>query len=232
MQPARTLALLLSSRFGKLIIAFIFFGSAYLFSFDFGGRTETPAIDGFTGTLHSKETLVKSELDTLIRIAAGKDYDDVFRYRPERYNDLFRQHGIVLFIYHGDSLKFWTDNSVAVENYMREVCLDDRIVNLKNGWFETVHKTDNYGRTFIGLILLKHKYSYQNQYLVNSFQQDFKLPPETQLEPNKPNSPYAIKDADGEYLFSLNFRSSGMAEAPLWQTSLNVILNKIGRAHV
>jgi signal transduction histidine kinase len=219
---------ILSGRFSLLIIALLAFTFAYLLTFSFAEKKSIPTIDGFETTLHQKEKEVQTEIDTLIRFAQGKDYETVFRLRPDRYNTLFKEQGLVLYIYQGDSLKFWSDNSVAVENYMKEVCLDDRIVELKNGWFETIHKTDNFGRTYIGLILLKNNYSYQNQYLVNSFQQDFQLPPETEIEINKPGSPNAIKASDGTYLFSLEFKSSGPPETPMWQTTLNLILNITG----
>lgn len=217
----------LSNRFSKLVLAVTAFAVAYLLTVALSDNTSTPGIAGFERTLYQHENDLKSELDTLVRNAKGKTYEEIFKTRPERYNSLFHDEGLVLLIYQGDTLKFWSDNSVSVENYMKEVCLDDRIAKLKNGWFEVIHKMDETGRTFIGLLLIKNNYSYQNQYLVNSFQKDFQLPPETDIA-IKPSSSNSVHATDGTYLFSLVFKSTGPPETPQWRTWLNILFNLIG----
>lgn len=216
------------SRFSKLVFAVCAFAAAYLLTISFGEEHSEKGIGHFEQTLHKKEGELSEELDSLIRFASGKSAEAIFRSKPERYNTLFGEKGIVLLVYDGDSLKFWSDNSVAVENYMKEVCLDDRMARLKNGWFEVMRKADPSGRTFIGLMLIRNEYSYQNQYLVNDFQQDFQLPAETQLETGKPFSSNNIKSSDGEYLFSLVFKSNGASEPPAWKRWLNILLNFTG----
>ncbi|HET6991950.1 MAG TPA: hypothetical protein VFJ43_11530, partial [Bacteroidia bacterium] len=219
---------LLANRFSKIVLALTAFAVAYLLTLSFSDTNTSSGVGEFEKTLHRKEQALNTELDTLIKNASGKSFADIFQNRPERYNSLFHDDGLVLLIYESDTLKFWSDNSVSVENYMEEVCLDDRMVKLKNGWFEVLRKTDASGRTYIGMLLIKNEYSYQNQYLVNTFEKEFQVPPETEIAIGKQNSANSVHASDGKYLFSLVFKSSGPVETPGWQTWLNLIFNLSG----
>ncbi|MFM7977977.1 MAG: hypothetical protein ACKPKO_01565, partial [Candidatus Fonsibacter sp.] len=103
---------------------------------------------------------------------------DLFELHDKNYINLFNDEGIVYLIYKNDSLIYWSDNSPAVEEYMKEVCLDNTTAKLKNGYYEILKEnsgeTQAYG--IYGLILLKHKFSYQNNFLKNTFFKDFNLP--------------------------------------------------------
>jgi two-component system, NtrC family, nitrogen regulation sensor histidine kinase NtrY len=219
---------LLRNRFSKLVLAVLAFAGAYLLTLSFAENSSKPGISEFEKTLHKKEIALNAEVDSLVKFSLGKTFEQIFRQRPERYNTLFHDEGMVLLIYESDTLKFWSDNSVSVENYMKEVCLDDRMAKLKNGWFEVNRKTDDLGRTIIGLLLIKNEYSYQNQYLVNSFEQDFKMSPETEIAIGNPSSANSVHAVDGNYLFSLVFKSTGPLETPTWITWVNLILNLSG----
>lgn len=228
MNPLPLFRNLFRHRFSKLVFAVIAFAGAYLLTLSFSENSSKPGISEFEKTLHKKEARLNKEVDSLVKFSMGKSFDEIFRQRPARFNSLFHDAGIVLLIYESDTLKFWSDNSVSVENYMKEVCLDDRMAKLKNGWFEVNRKTDELGRTFIGMLLIKKEYSYQNQYLVNSFEEDFKMPSETEVAIGNPSSANSVHAADGNYLFSLVFKSTGPVETPTWVTWLNLILNLSG----
>jgi two-component system nitrogen regulation sensor histidine kinase NtrY len=155
--------------------------------------------------LHQKEIRIHTELNLLSAKAAKLSYNLLFAQRPDYYNTLFKDEGLALLIYDSDTLKFWSDNSVAVENYMKEVCLDDRMARLKNGWFEVVKQPLSSSRTAVGLIHIKSDYPYQNHYLVNAFQKDFNIPSGTRLQVNdyKPQTP-VVRNERGDYLFSIH----------------------------
>jgi two-component system nitrogen regulation sensor histidine kinase NtrY len=155
--------------------------------------------------LHQKEKRLESELAQLLKNASGVSETQLFSKRPAYYNTLFKDEGLVLLIYDNDTLKFWSDNSVAVENYMKEVCLDDHMAKLKNGWFEVVKQRISNSRSAVGLIHIKSEFPYQNHYLINSFQHDFKVPAGTRLSINEGQSNYPIvKNSKGEFLFSIH----------------------------
>jgi len=211
------------SRYSYLLLAITCLLFGYLTAFT-GSNSTSPGLSGFLSELHRKELTLTSQLDSLIANAQGKTYHEIFLQQSTRQRNLYKEKGIVLLIYQADTLKYWSDNSAAVENYMKEVCLDQRVTRLRNGWFETIQKTDNTGRTYIGLLLIKNEYPYENQYLVNSFAEGFRMPPETKVVIDQPTSTNAVHSKDGTYLFSLVFKQQGIAGLSLWQVLLNVIL--------
>ncbi len=217
---------LFKSRFSTLIAGVICLLSAYFISIstDSGGA---PGIDSFISTLHEKEKHLQDELDSLVLQSQGKTYNQIFL-EDHHAEHPYRDEGIVLLIYQGDTLKYWSDNSAAVENYMQEVCLDQRMTRLRNGWFETILKTDNTGRTFVGLLLIKNEYPYENQYLVNSFANGFRMPPETEIEVETPSSTSSVHASDGSYLFSLVFKQEGNTGLSVFQIVMNILLTLLG----
>jgi two-component system nitrogen regulation sensor histidine kinase NtrY len=168
---------------------------------------ESPALVDFERVLHEKEQRLNAEMLSLAQRAEGQSYQQLFVQSPSHYSDLMENEGIALLIYENDTLKFWSDNSIAVENWIKEVCLDSRTAKLRNGWFEVMHPPTNSTttKTIVGLILIKNEYPYQNKYLVNEFQKDFSVPAETRLITDNPNASNGIKNINGQYLFSLQF---------------------------
>lgn len=168
---------------------------------------ESPALKNFENVLHQKEERLDTEMQLLAKRAESQNYSQLFVKNPPYYKDLMKNEGLALLIYENDTLKFWSDNSIAVENWVKEVCLDSKMAKLRNGWFEVVHPHTNSTttRTIVGLVLIKNEYPYQNKYLVNEFQKEFPVPPETMLITDNPNASNGIRNINNEYLFSLQF---------------------------
>ncbi|MFL5764852.1 MAG: ATP-binding protein [Bacteroidia bacterium] len=185
--------------------AILYLAGAILYSTVSGGAE--PAISGFESVLHAKEKRLNEEMLALAKRAETQSYEALFSEKPAYYNSLLQNEGIALLIYENDTLKFWSDNSIAVENWIKEVCLDSRMVKLHNGWFEVArpHTNANTAKTVVGLVLVKNEYPYQNKYLVNEFQKDFAVPAETKLITDNPNASNGVKNYTGDYLFSLEF---------------------------
>lgn len=217
---------LFKSRYSTLIAGIICLLSAYLVSIS-TGNGGSPGLDSFISTLHDKEKHLHDELDSLVLASQGKTYNEIFL-EDHHEEHPYREEGIVLLIYQGDTLKYWSDNSAAVENYMQEVSLDQRMTRLRNGWFETIQQTDNAGRTFVGLLLIKNEYQYENQYLVNSFANGFRMPPETEIELGTPTSTNSVQASDGSYLFSVVFKQEGNLGLSVLQIIMNILLTLVG----
>lgn len=166
-------------------------------------------IADFEKQLYKKELRLNDEMSALAKHAETQNYNQLFTQKPAYYSTLLENEGLALLIYENDTLKFWSDNSIAVENWRKEVCLDTKMVKLHNGWFQVMKPETNAttAKTVIGLILIKNEYPYQNKYLVNEFQKDFAVPPDTKLIANPFNSANEIKNINHEYLFSLAFNS-------------------------
>lgn len=194
------------NKFILLLASVICFAGAYLLNTP-GGSDHSKTISAFEKVLHAKEGLLNTQLDSLALAAEKKSYAELFSETPEKYSTLFEEHGIIFLVYQNDTLSFWTDNSMAVENYIREICLDDPIVQLRNGWFEVVKRPSrpSAAKMVVGLVLLKKEYPYQNQYLVNEFQEDFDVNGKIKIVKEDATSSTQVKTAKGEYLCSLIF---------------------------
>ncbi len=217
----------MKSKLIYLLLSVILFTVAYLFNHLLIDKSAT-IISSFEQQLHKKETRLNQEILKLTEQCKTDSYHTLFAKGAMYYKNLFENEGLVLLIYENDSLKYWSDNSVAVENWRKEVCLDTKMVQLKNGWFEVLTSlSDNIGtKSVIGLLLIKTEYPYQNKYLVNSFQQSFELPEGTQLTINSPLTGHVVNDANGNYLFSLKYINTVIANSSLSYVSL--ALNLLG----
>ncbi len=209
---------LLQHRFILLLLAIVFFVTGFFLSFSDDVNYQDLVKD-FQEVLHRKEKHLQREVDSLAAVAENTPLAKLFeKYTPEK-RQLFDDEGIVLLVYHNDTLKFWSNNSAAVENYFREVCLDERIAHLKNGWFEVYRKssTPQGTQVVIGLLLLKREYSYQNKYLQNTFEKEFSLPDGTSLikgDENNVNKVYSsLPGSESKFLCTLVFPSSFTQES-------------------
>ncbi|HEX8515095.1 MAG TPA: ATP-binding protein [Bacteroidia bacterium] len=219
--------LLNKNKFIPLLLAVLCFIAAHFIHHPFSDG-ESPALKEFQAVLHEKEKRLDEEMLALARRAETRSYPLLFSEKPGYYNELMKNEGLALLIYENDTLKFWSDNSIAVENWVKEVCLDSRTAKLRNGWFEVVHPPTNSTttKTVVGLILIKNEYPYQNKYLVNEFQKDFSVPAETRLITNNPDASNGINNIHGHYLFSLEFNPANNTISA-W-TYAAVILNLAG----
>jgi len=191
-----------------IILALVLYSAAYFLSHYYNSGNIT-TVHAFEKTLHKKEQRLDQEMLLLAQEAEAKNYNELFKQKPFYYNSLLEKEGIALLIYENDTLKFWSDNSIAVENWIKEVCLDTKMAKLRNGWFEVIHPHTNSStsKTIVGLVLIKNEFPYQNKYLTNEFQKDFALPIETKLITSDAQSENAVKNRSGNYLFSLKFNS-------------------------
>ena len=189
----------------------------------------------FEKTLNNKEKRLTQEMLELAKRTKSQNYNQLFALKPTYYNTLLEEEGLVLLIYENDTLKFWSDNSIAVENWVKEVCLDSKMAKLRNGWFEVMQPPTNASttKTIIGLVLIKNEYPYQNKYLRNEFQKDFAAPAETKLITDSTANTFSslkttriIHDYNGEYLFSLQFNPANNSIS--FSSYLSVFLNLIG----
>jgi two-component system nitrogen regulation sensor histidine kinase NtrY len=200
---------LLNNKPSLFVLAALLFVAAHFLHHPIVNKASYTVAD-FEKTLHKKEERLNAAMLNLAKLAEKKNYTELFIQKPSAYNTLLEQEGLALLIYENDSLKFWSDNSIAFENWMKEVCLDTKMVKLRNGWFEVMKPKSNASttKTVVGLVLIKNEYPYQNKYLVNEFQKDFAVPAETKLIANTPNSANQVKNQTNEYLFSLAFNAA------------------------
>ncbi|MFZ4413741.1 MAG: ATP-binding protein [Bacteroidales bacterium] len=132
-------------------------------------------------------------------------------------SSIFKDEGLLFLIYQKDTLTYWSDNGVPIDLLKPKDFSQNPILKLQNGWYRV--KYSNLQETqIVALILIKNEYSYQNDYLVNSFQPDFKAPPQIGIDLKKSN--YQITDANASYLFSVHLT----AALPISDHALYILL--------
>lgn len=225
----------LRSRLLLLLAAVVCFFLAYFISGRGSADFSSSARD-FENILYQKEEHAKQELKELGEKAEKWSYHQIFSEKPGYYESLFEREGLEFLIFENDTLKFWTDNTVAVDHYLPANDFDNKIARLPNGWFGVErHVTGN--KKLFALILLKREYSYQNKYLTNEFQRDFNLDNETEVVIDQQKvgqknteSPEAnrrdVYERKGDYLCTLEFPASNYAGSFVFY--LAIFLNLFG----
>ena len=140
-------------------------------------------VEKFSNTLFEKENKVDTLLSFIhkkIKPVAKKSNIDLF----DEFFDLdinsLKEDGLTLLVYLNDSLKFWSDNTVEVNQLFSNAKLNNTVLNLNNAWFY-VRSIHDKNIEIIGLVKLRNDFSYQNKYLDNEFHEDFELSPSIEI---------------------------------------------------
>jgi signal transduction histidine kinase len=159
----------------------------------------------FGKILHEKEKQLSTILDSTFEISKpfiGKKDINLFDHFGKLNSESINAQGFIVLIYLEDSLRFWSNNSVEVGSKIESSNLNNSIVNLNNAWYYVKNIHDKNIDIF-GLIKIRNDYSYENDYLQNEFQADFKLPSSIQISMVPLSYSYDIYDSENKYLFSL-----------------------------
>ena len=120
----------------------------------------------------------------------------------ERERGALKEKGASIYILSDDTLSLWTDNSIPDISSLKDWKNSGPCLLLGNGWY--IMRTRSFGNTeLFGLILIKHEYKYENQYLENEFNPQFAIDKGIQISftPDQAISP--VKGIEGEELFYL-----------------------------
>ncbi len=157
--------------------------------------------------LLNKEIKTNQILDSLISFSVSPNFIDKTNNSLGGYvRDLSDKDDITLLVFENDTLIYWSDNKVPIFNYLEintpDVLFNNRLVLFQNGWYEVVSKTFG-NKIFVGLILVKNQYSYQNHHLKNQFQKEFNLPDNIGISLNEKESSKKVFSKKGVFLFAL-----------------------------
>jgi two-component system nitrogen regulation sensor histidine kinase NtrY len=155
----------------------------------------------FAQVLHQKEKLLSEAIEKLKGVSfQQKDQNQVELER--KFQELYKKNGILLFVYENDSLVYWSANSVSCLEKLSERFIQDTgyFEKQKNGWYEVIRKNDS-SKIYVGQILIKKKYLFENEYLKNNFEKEFKVPEGTDLDIQYGRN--SILTAGGRFLFCL-----------------------------
>ena len=161
-------------------------------------------VTSFKRGLFRKEAALNTFLDTLASQTKNQSTWNIIREKYPDFRDYLYQMGFGVFIYENDSLVFWSDNTIPVIHKYSGSTFSNKVVFLQNSWYKVLHKTQaEPNRIIIGLILIKRKFQYENEFLKNEFQENFQLPPSVDIKIDSTIKKTEIRDASNNYLFSL-----------------------------
>lgn len=188
-----------------LILASVLFLMAGIYA---GSRyREQPFSDRDAGRfekiLHQKERLITEEFNVLVKLFDTDSPERVLNGRSSRYQELANRKGISIFYYEGGSLRYWSDHSIPLPSRWR-IRLSRPYLSLRNADYVTVSRPVEDGM-LIGLIEIRTHFPFQNDFLVNGYQRDFKLDQQVDISILEASGTVAIYNQNGAYLFSLDF---------------------------
>ena len=178
-------------------------------------------VTGFKRSLFKKEAALNTFLDSLVSQTKNNSSWEIIQQKYPDFRDYLYDKGFGVFIYESDSLVFWSDNTIPVIHKYSGSTFSNKIVFLQNSWYKVLHKTQTEpNRIIIGLILIKRKFQYENEFLKNEFHEDFKLSPSIDIKIDSVIKKTEIRDASNNYLFSLVAGQEKVISSSLFFSSL------------
>lgn len=182
-------------------------------------------------TQHRWEKLIKVTNELVNQLeTSGKP--DLISYNPDKLTGT----DMSLFILSDGKVIFWSDNRIPIEEILDKSLDPKRIIRLKNGWYQRYH-INHEQYTILGFSLIKQNYPYDNEYLKNAFQADYRLEtvPAILVIPGE----YNIYDQDERFLFAIDFGQeymhgshSGKLLFPLFLISFVLLLLLVLHLHL
>jgi len=144
----------------------------------FFSRQEKPenVTNFFSAVLHQKEKLLSQAIEKMKGFSFQQKGEPGF-VSEQDFQNLYKNEGILLFVYRDDSLVYWSTNSVICPIKLPQKSISDTLFfeKQKNGWYEVIRKK-RFSITYYGQILIKHQYLFENEYLKNDFEKGFNVP--------------------------------------------------------
>lgn len=115
---------------------------------------------------------------------------------------VFGKEGLGFLVLKQDEIIFWSDNRFGFSPSLYKQIKNEKILFLPNGIFFAKHLNIK-EHLVVGMIHLKNKYPFENQYLKNNFVKPFNLPDSYQISVEESRNSIAISDNNGEGVFHI-----------------------------
>jgi len=181
-----------------LFLSLILFASAAIIETNLSYLQPTSSL-----VSHLQKKLISKQKQTLKYIEELQEMDSISLDEFQIANKkLYLNDGISLLIYNNSKLRFWSDNAV-IPPYSQFTSKDTiRFVKLQNAYYSVIVK-QKANKRYLGLILIKNNYQYENAFLNNDFHKDYRFPSIYKLTQEQSKDYYSIKSISGDYLFSV-----------------------------
>lgn len=128
--------------------------------------------------------------------------------------ELANSENASLFLFRNDSLVFWSRNESDGKRYLRALDSGLHFLNVKNGSYLSFYKEKGNHKAVL-LYSVKTNYNYQNQYIVNHFNDELAFLGSALLSPSRLKDFEDVTDSKGNYLFSIQIFGAGKV-TPFW----------------
>jgi signal transduction histidine kinase len=160
------------------------------------------AVRKFQKVLDRKEEKLNKLMDR-IHHDADKGVDSQDYLNDMEVNGFLERNGFAMLLYQDDTLRAWTEKNIQVSDLFSESKLDKPLVFLGSAWFRTIPFELPGNRVIVGLILVKYKYAYQNEFINDRFQNMFGLPACVEIYQKPMEGGHVIENGTGDFLFSM-----------------------------
>lgn len=178
----------------------------------------------FTNTLKTKKEFALNELSFLFSYTDTAASENWIAEYPQEKRQRAVKENISFFIYENDRLLFWSDHTVPLPEYYVYNYFSNPIINNGNGIFYPVLKKRG-SRKYLALIKLKDEYTVSNQYLTNTFTDDFRIPENARITAPS-EAKLILNDPDGVPLLFLTLEP-GRPEWAQWLITI-LLLSGVG----
>jgi len=176
------------------------------------------AFDHFISQFKNNEKTVSNYLQKASIIISDSNYvnSSLYDIFPR---DLYQDDGIIILVFQKNSLVFWSDNSIPFTSFDFVNFRAPSVIELQDGYYyiDELIISDYH---VVGMSLLGHQYSYENEFLNNDFHPQYSVPSGTRV--CLLQDTYDIYSSCDKFLFSLKFPDN----APLltWQYTILFLL--------
>lgn len=170
------------------------------------------------------QAIIRSKELTFVKVLQGELLSDTANYQ-RNWSDIYEQlqsENINLFITRGDTLLYWSTNTIGLSNLDFKNKPNNTVVKAPNGWY-IAYKQVRGSYYYYFTYLVKNQYAYKNQYIQNTFNRELGFLQEGMITATKGVDKFVdISSISGQYLFSLQvFALSKNASA--WVVALLIL---------
>ncbi|MDD4191080.1 MAG: ATP-binding protein [Mangrovibacterium sp.] len=186
-----------------LFLSAVFFAAGFLLDSRLSCPDQAVVVTKkFERRLHQQEALLGQYLEQVAGTIEQEDFDGNLQSAFHHLSSLFSKNGLGFLITDNQKLLFWSNQRFAFERAYLKQAPEEKVQFLPNGvYLSKVKKAGNL--SVIGLIPLKETYPIRNDYIANRFAKGFDTPDTYKIEPEAPDHGVPVRNAHGEYVFSL-----------------------------
>lgn len=157
--------------------------------------------------LHQKEVLAHSFIDDKTNFIKLKNIDNNEQYALDLI-DLLKSEKLYITTYRNNTLTYWNGVRVLPAN-AQHIKEGSSFIKESNGYYEAIKKTD---RDFSAILYIpvKNNYSYQNEYLQNTFSPDLLHDNNIDIADFTDQNVYAVHSYNNSYLFSVRLKANNL----------------------